>query len=140
MVGRTNRPIPPMQGKDLILVVDDELAILRMATSALSMGGFRAVVAENGSVGFDTFMKHQAEICLVLTDVVMPAITGLDMAGRILDIDSATKILFMSGYSDMRLEVEARNQFPFIRKPFLAADLLRKVREVLGDQSEAVEA
>jgi two-component system cell cycle sensor histidine kinase/response regulator CckA len=129
-----------MQGKDLILVVDDELAILRMATSALSMGGFRAVVAENATVGFDLFMKHQAEICLVLTDIVMPLLSGLDMARRILEIDLATKILFMSGYSDMRLEVEARNKFPFIRKPFLAADLLRKVREVLGDQSEAVEA
>jgi DNA-binding NtrC family response regulator len=111
-----------------------------MATSALSMGGFRAVVAENGSAGFDAFTTHQVEICLVLTDVVMPTITGLDMARRILEIDSAMKILFMSGYSDMRLEVEARNQFPFIRKPFLPADLLRKVRELVGGQSEAVEA
>jgi two-component system cell cycle sensor histidine kinase/response regulator CckA len=120
--------------------VDDEPAILRMATSALSMGGFRAIVAENGSAGFDAFVQHQFEIFLVLTDVVMPVLTGLDMARRILETDSAMKILFMSGYSDMRLEVEARHRFPFIRKPFLPADLLRKIREVLDCESDAAEA
>ena len=65
----------------------------------------------------------------MLTDVVMPGGGGIDMALKIREIDPGAKILFMSGYSDAALEVQARTNYPFIRKPFLPADLIRKINE-----------
>src|SRR5690242_19998715 len=106
-------------GKNLVLVADDEGTIVRMATAILSGAGFRAVVVSSGNQGFKTYCEFQNEICLVLTDVVMPDGGGLEMARDILEFDPQAKILFMSGYSDAALEVRARQKFPFIRKPFL---------------------
>ena len=83
--------IPPK--RDVVLVIDDEQIILRMATSALASAGFRAVVAENGAAGLEAFMKHQDEVCLVLADVVMPFLGGVELAQRILAIRPGTCIL-----------------------------------------------
>jgi two-component system cell cycle sensor histidine kinase/response regulator CckA len=121
-------------GKNLVLVADDEGTIVRMATTILSAAGFRAVVVSSGNEGFRAYREFQDQICLVLTDVVMPDGGGLEMAKRILEFDPKAKILFMSGYSDAALEVEARKKFRFIRKPFLPADLLRKIAELLGSE------
>jgi two-component system cell cycle sensor histidine kinase/response regulator CckA len=126
--------------KNHILVVDDEPAILRMATAVLSSTGFKAIVAEDGSDGLECFIKHQSEICLVLTDVVMPTCDGLYLVGRILELDPQTKVILMSGYSDAQLEVEARKKFPFIRKPFLTADLVQKVHSVLNSDVKSTGA
>ena len=62
------------------------------------------------------------------------------MAQKILEFDPKAKILFMSGYSDAALEVQARKKFPFIRKPFLPADLIRKISEVLGPAGDVTTA
>jgi two-component system cell cycle sensor histidine kinase/response regulator CckA len=119
-------------GKNLVLVADDEGTIVRMATTILSGAGFRAVVVSGGNEGVRTYREFQQEICLVLADVVMPDGGGLEIAQAILELDPKAKILFMSGYSDAALEVKAQKRFPFIRKPFLPDDLIRKIREVLG--------
>jgi DNA-binding NtrC family response regulator len=118
--------------RNTVLVVDDEPEIRRMATAVLSMGGFKAQVAEDGRDGLGCFLKHQHEICLVVSDVVMPRMNGLEMVDCILELDPKVKILMMSAYSSAVLEVEARAHFPFIRKPFLAQDFIRKIRDLLG--------
>ena len=119
--------------KNIVLVVDDETLILRMVTAALATVGFRAMVAENGITGLETYAAMRDEICLILTDLKMPICSGVEMADRILELDSKAKILLMSGYSDDDLVVQGKKRFPFINKPFLPEDLIRKVRFVLGD-------
>ena len=69
--------------KDVVLIVDDEAIILRMCSIAVAAAGFRAVVAENGAAGLETFMQLKDEICLVLSDIIMPAVSGIDMAETI---------------------------------------------------------
>jgi len=115
-----------------VLVVDDEQQIVRLVTNVLAEIELQAETAANGAEGLEQFRKHAAEIALVLTDIMMPEMNGLEMALRILEIRPDTKILFMSGYSDGALEVRARKEFPFLRKPFLASELMRKVGEMLG--------
>ena len=119
--------------RDLILVVDDEPAILRMATTALSNAGFRAVVAENGLAGLELFRTGAQEISLVLTDIVMPVMNGLEMATRILELDAGARILLMSGYSDAVLQAEGENRFPLIRKPYLPTDLITRIQALIGN-------
>lgn len=122
--------MPEFPKQDVVLVVDDEQIILRMATSALASAGFRAVVAENGAAGLEAFMQHQDEICLVLADVVMPFLGGVELAQRILEIRPGTCVLLMSGYSDQVIQVDQR--FPLIRKPFLPDRLISEIRQILG--------
>jgi DNA-binding NtrC family response regulator len=124
---------PVASRKNIVLVVDDEQTILRLATTAVAAAGFRAAVAENGAVGLECYVKLKDEICLVLADVLMPYMNGVEMAERILEIDTNAKILLMPGYSDTVPQTQGSTPaFPFIRKPFLSADLIQKIRSVIG--------
>src|SRR3954468_16570258 len=84
----------------LILVVDDEPTVLRSVTTALAMDGFRVMVAENGVAGLEAFLMGPDEIVLVLTDIVMPVMNGMEMVDRIRGIRPDARILLMTGYSD----------------------------------------
>lgn len=120
------------ESKGVILVVDDEPIVLRLASAVLAEAGFRPAVAENAAEGYEKYLAIRPDVSLVLLDVVMPGGNGLELAERIRQLDPAVKILVMSGYSDMQLEVQARKRYPFIRKPFLGVDLLNRAAEVLG--------
>ena len=119
------------QSKPLILVVDDEPIVLRMATAVLGNAGYEALVAENGVQGLYLFEQYADQIVLVLADIIMPELHGPDLANRILGIKPDAKVLLMSGYSNSVIENEARKRFPFIRKPFLPQDLVSKIRSML---------
>jgi DNA-binding NtrC family response regulator len=126
--------------KNVVLVVDDEPEVRRMATAVLSMAGFSAQVAANGLEGLRCFMRHEHEICLVLSDVVMPVMSGVQMVAGILEIEPDTPILMMSAYSDEVLEIKARERYAFIRKPFLAQDLVAKIPAVIGEPAAGASA
>ena len=123
--------------RNLILVVDDDLGVLRTISATLAHAGFRVEVADGGDAGLAAYRKFRQEICVVLTDVVMPGLNGVGLAQAILEIDPSARILFMSGYSEAPPEIDSR-RFPFVRKPFLPADLVRRVRRVLGQAAGAV--
>ncbi len=107
--------------------------MLRTCSIAVARAGLRAVVAENGVAGLETFIDMRDEICLVLADIIMPVMTGVEMAHKILEIDKHTNIVLMSGYSDSVIETEGRNHFPFIRKPFIHAMLIERIRSIVGN-------
>ncbi len=111
--------------------------MLRLCSVAVASAGYRAVVAENGAAGLDTFLQLHDEICLVLSDIVMPVMNGIDMAENILQTDPKVKILLMSGYSDNVIELQGRNRFPFIRKPFTLNVLLERMRSLIENAEAA---
>ena len=117
--------------KNIVLCVDDEPIVLRACSVAVLQAGFRTAVAENGAAGLEVFMTLRDEICLVLSDIIMPAMSGIEMAAGILQIEPKAKILLMSGYSDEVIELQGRNRFPFIRKPFIYSVLADKIRSVV---------
>jgi two-component system cell cycle sensor histidine kinase/response regulator CckA len=112
----------------LILVVDDEPIVLRAVTGALAVAGFRVMVAENGAAGLEAFMSSADEVALVLADVVMPFMSGIEMAERIREIQPNAKIVFMSGYSEAVVLRDRGMKVPLLRKPFLNEDVVRVVR------------
>ena len=123
--------------KDIILCVDDEPVVLRACTIAITQAGFRCAVAENGAAGLETFTVLRDEICLIVSDIIMPAVNGLEMAESILQTDPNAKILMMSGYSDNVIEQQGRNRFPFIRKPFIYRVLIEKIQSIVGTTDAA---
>jgi DNA-binding NtrC family response regulator len=126
--------------RDIVLCVDDEPIVLRACTTAIAQAGYRTVVAENGVAGLDAFLDLKDEICLVLADIIMPAVNGLDMAESILKVAPEMKILIMSGYSDSAIEQQGRKRFPYIRKPFIYTVLVERIRSIVGGSSAAAYA
>src|SRR5262245_45290818 len=90
----------------------------------LASAGFRVVVAENGAAGLDTFESINEEICLVIADVIMPGLSGLEMVAAIRAISRDVKIMLISGYADSVIVLPGIHEFPLIRKPFLIQDLV----------------
>ena len=112
----------------LILAVDDEPFVLRAVTTALAVEGLGVIVAENGAAGLEAFLRAPEQFDLVLADVVMPLMTGLDMAKRIKAIRPELPIVLMTAYSDAVIETLGDIRLPLIRKPFLPDELVRAVR------------
>jgi DNA-binding NtrC family response regulator len=121
-----------MTHRNLILCVDDEPLLLRTLAIAVPRAGFRVAVAENGAAGLQLFLQRRTEICLVVSDIIMPLMSGREMVERILRMEPHTKVLLMSAYSDDVIGRQVRNQFQFIRKPFVRSTLIEKIRSIVA--------
>jgi two-component system cell cycle sensor histidine kinase/response regulator CckA len=124
------------RGSETILVVDDEAAVRRMTTRALSAQGYATLEAENGAHALELLGGSARQVDLVLTDVVMPGLNGREL-GELLAVERpGLPVLFMSGYTDDDVIRRGllRPGSPFIQKPFLPAALARKVREELDSR------
>jgi PAS domain S-box-containing protein len=123
-------------GTETILLVEDEEGVRNIARRILNMAGYTVLTAGTASDALLICKAHQGQIHLLLTDVVMPHMSGKTLAERLALERPGTKFLYMSGYTDNAI-VHYGTLDPgtnFIAKPFTAADLTRKVREVLDHQ------
>lgn len=111
----------------LILAVDDEPIVIRSVTAALAAAGYRVIVAENGAAGLEAFLADPNAIDLVLADVIMPGLSGLEMVARMQQIRPGLKIVLMSGYSQAVILPKGEPKLPLLRKPFLPEDLVRMI-------------
>ncbi|MBD3267703.1 PAS domain S-box protein [bacterium] len=123
------------QGEETILLVEDETSVLEMATAVLEKLGYTVLTAENGQEGLELFQQAKQPVSLLLTDVIMPKMSGRELAKLLQQANPTLKILYMSGYTDDVISqhgvLEPDTQF--IQKPFLPGDLARKVRAVLDE-------
>lgn len=120
-------------GSETVLVVEDEAAVRRITERILRHAGFNVLAAGGGGDALLLCEKFGTAIDLLLTDVVMPQMSGGEVADRLRRMNPDLKVLYMSGYADDAIAHESilKPGTPFIGKPFSAADLTRKVREVL---------
>jgi CheY-like chemotaxis protein len=123
--------------KGLILVVDDEPAVRNLLHSVLEKFGFEALLAEGGEQGVELFDQHADDISLVLLDMSMPGMDGVETLQQLRQRDSNVNVLVMSGYS----EEDTLNRFNelgvegFIAKPFPVGDVVQRVNSLLGNES-----
>lgn len=117
----------------MILVVEDDAALLVAAKRALAAAGYKVLTAASGAEALQTCAQHTGELQLLVTDVVMPHMSGKALAEEVLKTRPALKVLYMSGYTDNI--IDQHGVLPegthFIGKPFSSVDFTRKVREVL---------
>jgi two-component system cell cycle sensor histidine kinase/response regulator CckA len=120
-------------GAETILVVEDDEALLKAAKRTLDAAGYTVLTAANGNDAFVACSRHSGDIHLLVTDVVMPQMSGKALADALSNARPILKVLYMSGYTDNI--IDQHGVLPegthFIGKPFTTADLTRKVREVL---------
>jgi CheY-like chemotaxis protein len=118
-----------------ILVVDDNLDIRGFAKKFLEIAGYAVITAADGEEGIRFYQEHQSSIVLLLTDVRMPNINGLELAHRVLSMDSNLPVLLMSG--------DAGCDWPGLEcvpKPFRPADLIATVSRALHAKAQPVSA
>lgn len=116
-----------------MLLVEDEAIVRKMVRTALEMSGFNVVEAGSAEEALSIVLHQGVSPDLLLTDVVMPKISGREVAEQLRGCLPGLKVLFMSGYTD---DVVVRHgvlhaEAHFIQKPFSLPDLARKVRDVL---------
>ena len=116
----------------VILVVEDAEAIRKMVCSMLTQSGYHCLEASDGEAALRLFEHAPASVDLVLTDVIMPKMGGLELARRLADLRPGLRVVFMSGYSaDPIVSSIERSPSIFLAKPFTASALMEKVRETL---------
>ena len=122
-------------GGETILVVEDEDGVRDVAHRILSRDGYSVLAARDGADALAVVEGHEAQIDLLLTDVVMPEMSGAQLADRMARAQPELKVLYSSGYtSDARvLDGVLEGDVPFLQKPFSAEQLRHKVRETLGE-------
>ena len=127
-------PAPAGAGSGTILVVEDEESVLGLAVRILKERGYSVLPARQAGEALDLCRAHAGTIQLLLTDVVMPGMSGPELAREVEALRPGIRILFMSGYTDSPLvrEAAARDGTALLPKPFSPDELLHKVRERLG--------
>jgi signal transduction histidine kinase len=122
-----------LQGSETVLLVEDEDVVREMATEILRDSGYHVLEAKHGPEAIILERQHSGVIHLMLTDVVMPQMSGRELAEQLAPLRRDMKVLYMSGYTDDAIVHHGvlEEGTAFIGKPFTPTALVRKIREVL---------
>ncbi|HXG23353.1 MAG TPA: response regulator, partial [Chthonomonadales bacterium] len=126
-------PSAPPHGTETLLVVEDEVTVRKLATEALRELGYFVLEAADGLEALQIAAGREEEIALLITDVVMPKMSGKELAERLQAANPALKVLFVSGYTENTIVHHGilESGIVFLPKPFTPSALSLKVRELL---------
>ena len=135
----TSAPIEQTPRPATILVVEDETALRRLICFSLEKRGHEVLAAKDGAEAFEIFRQHSAQIQLIVTDLMMPRMNGLEIKEQIAALRPDVKFLFMSGYAENiigqhRASLEG---CAFMEKPFLPEELADKISGLLAGSAAA---
>jgi PAS domain S-box-containing protein len=126
-----------VEGTETVLLVEDEPLVRTLAARALEAHGYTVLVAPTGADALRMAREHEGPIHLLLTDVVMPQMSGTEVAERLAPLRPDVRVLYMSGYAES--VTAGPRMLPgraeFLPKPFMPARLVRKVRDLLDAES-----
>jgi DNA-binding response OmpR family regulator len=116
-----------------VLVADDEGEIRALVSSIFTLENFKVFQAVDGQSALETFTKHSAEIALVITDLGLPGLGGLELIEHVRRLKPSIRIISISGFGhqDVREKILKAGGDEFIAKPFVIDDLIRLARQLL---------
>jgi two-component system cell cycle sensor histidine kinase/response regulator CckA len=132
---KVERPPPgaSVGGTEAVLVVEDDAMVRRLAVKVLAAQGYRVTEASNGVEALAAFEASGGAFDMLVTDVIMPKMSGKELVDRLLALRPGLKVLFTSGYTGNTIAHHGivDRGVNFLGKPYLPEDLLRRVRDVL---------
>jgi CheY-like chemotaxis protein len=131
-------PQAPIGGSETVLLVEDEESVRELVRETLKSKGYVVMEAADGTNGMKVAESHTGKIDMLITDVVMPGMSGRELAQRITAARQTIKVLFLSGYTEDAIIHEGVLEpgTAFLQKPFTLQALARKVRDVLHGEAE----
>lgn len=120
-------------GLETVLLVEDEASVRALAETVLRKFGYNVLVADSGEAALEIWRHRRDSIDVLLTDVIMPHMSGGELAHKLREMNPSLKVLFMSGYTDDMIASHGvlAGETQLIQKPFTAEGLGRKLRDVL---------
>jgi PAS domain S-box-containing protein len=122
-----------LRGSETVLLVDDEDGIRRLLTETLGMSGYSVLEARHGGEALEICQRHHGPIHVLVTDVVMPQMSGQELAQRVRPMRPDMKVLYVSGYTDISVSRHGviDSDSAFLPKPFMPQALAQKIRDML---------
>jgi CheY-like chemotaxis protein len=142
-------PAPPIQavpepasGCETILLVEDDSGVRQLVGLILGISGFEVLTAGDAREALSVAEQHQGRIGLVLTDLIMPGMSGIALVASLRQLNHKIRVLYMSGYASDSVVAHGQldPKIPFIQKPFSGPDLIRAIRETLAGGAAALES
>jgi two-component system, cell cycle sensor histidine kinase and response regulator CckA len=131
-LGDAPAPLAAAGGTETVLLVEDEDSVRQLVRETLESRGYRVLEAANGQDALALAAAHADPIHLVITDVVMPGLSGHELVQQLQPARPGLKVLYLSGYAQDAFPAAADSHKSFLQKPFTLRNLTRKVREILG--------
>jgi nitrogen-specific signal transduction histidine kinase len=135
-VGTAGTSLSQNGGSETVLLVEDEESVRQLVRETLESKGYKVLEAENGEAALRIVSNYSDKIDMLITDVVMPGMSGRELSARLCASRPQTKVLYLSGYTEDAIGHEGvvDPDTAFLQKPFTLQMLSRKVREVLGER------
>jgi len=124
------------RGKGMILLADDEISVQRVTRRLLEKAGFDVIVAANGKEAVELFTQHRQKFVLVLLDLTMPVMDGIEAMRKMREIQPDIKVILSSGYHELEAKALLKtNEQPraFLEKPYSFNDLLKTLRMAIEE-------
>jgi PAS domain S-box-containing protein len=131
--------VPCLPAMETILIVDDEDDVRKLLVDVLRFGAFRVLEARDAEQALELVAAHSAPVDLLVTDIVMPGLTGMELADAIRGRNPELKVLFMSGYAERDRVRPLHENEQFVPKPFLPAEFYRVVNQFLREPAQTLE-
>jgi len=127
---------PPAAGWETVLLVEDDPNVRAATRRFLEDAGHQVLEAADGGEALEVLERYPGDVHLVITDVVMPGMSGRDLVERLARLRPRLRTLYISGYADSQLARRqlAERDVALLQKPFTAETLTRKVRDILNDR------
>jgi len=131
-------PVEHLDGSETVLIVEDDDSLRKLTRTVLKQRGYKILEAENGEDALRISKEHEGTIDLMITDVVMPKMSGKETAERLQPLYPQMRVIYMSGYTDNAIFHHGvlAPGLNFLEKPFSLEGLARKVREVLDKKQD----
>jgi two-component system cell cycle sensor histidine kinase/response regulator CckA len=136
LVGAAGTSLSQNGGSETVLLVEDEESVRQLVRETLESKGYKVLEADNGEAALRIVSNYSDKIDMLITDVVMPGMSGRELSARLCASRPQTKVLYLSGYTEDAIGHEGvvDPDTAFLQKPFTLQMLSRKVREVLGER------
>lgn len=128
-----NPDLSDLKGSETILLVEDDEAVRSVTRRALNRFGYSVIAADGGREAVKVAAEYPDEIHLLLTDIMMPGMNGVEVAERIIELYPEIRVFYMSGYADNDLVRQGllKPGARFLQKPFTPHELAERVRAIL---------